>query len=383
MSRHVSPRAPRRGGVRAARPQRRGAPRILLGSLVSVSLAFSTLAFVAPGVFANAWDAVTGTSGPTAAADTGPAYHGPLAAPVSMGPTPTPAPAPVVTLSTPLASAQAGEAPATVPGATLLATRAEAAASTRRALLAATPLTVKLMTYNVLGSSHTTAHGDEPQYGPGSERAHWAAEVVRMYAPDVFGTQETEFDQLNVLENELPNYTFFPGKASTEPGVRTNLAFDNTRFTMVASGYITVQFVGLTRTDPYVELQDKATGRRFWLFNVHNSPNRHAAGTFEAERRAQLAAEVKVVNQLVKSAPVFLIGDFNDHNYTYCTLTGNTALRAAQGGGVSPCSLPSWSAIDWIFGTGVKTWTDVHRDRGPLVARSTDHHIFVATATIS
>lgn len=354
---------------------------MLLGGLVSVSLACSALAFVAPGVLAGAWGSVSGSvpSAPVAATQS---YHGPVAAPVSMGPTPSPTATPIGP-TTPITSAQAGEAPASVPGASRLATRAEAAASPRRAVLAAQPFTVKLMSYNVLGSTHTTARGDEPSYGPGTERAHWAAEVIRTYAPDLFGTQETEFDQLTVLQAELPNYTFWPGNASNEPAVRTNLAFDNTRFSMVASGYITVQFVGLKRTDPYLQLQDKKTGRKFWFFNVHNSPNRHAAGTFAAERRAQLTAEVKVVNQLAQSAPVLMTGDFNDHDYTYCRLTSATALRAAQGGGVSPCRLPAWHAIDWIFGTRVSSWTNVHRDRGPLVARSTDHHIFVATATVN
>jgi hypothetical protein len=198
----------------------------------------------------------------------------------------------------------------------------------------------------------------------------------------VLGTQETEFDQLDVMQAELPGYTFFPGDSSDQTSVRTNLAWDNTRFTMVSSGYITVSFVGLRRIDPYVQLQDKATGRKFWLFNLHNSPNRGSAGTFEGERRAQLTAEVNKVNQLVKSAPVFLIGDFNDHNYTYCRITGSTPLRAAQGGGVNPCQLPSWHRIDWIFGAGVTSWAGASQDRGPLVARATDHHVLSATATL-
>ncbi len=378
MSKHVSRRAPHRGGARVARPQSRGGlPRIVLGGLVSLSLACSTLAFVAPGVFAAAWDSVTFDDAAPAAL-TAPEYDGPPIAPATMGPSPTPTPSPTMT---PLASAQAGEAPASVPGASRLSARAEAAASTRRALLADSPVKLNVLTFNVLGSSHTTARGDKPSYGPGTERAHWAADVIRAYDAALVGTQETEFDQLNVLQAELPNYTFFPGNNSDQASVRTNLAWDKTRFTMTASGYITVQFVGLRRTDPYVQLQDKATGRRFWFFNTHNSPNRGSAGTFEGERRAQLTAQVAKVNELVKSAPVIFVGDFNDHDYTYCRLTGSTPLRAAQGGGVNPCRLPSWHRIDWIFGAGV-AWSDARQDRGPLVSRTTDHYVLSATATL-
>ena len=386
MSRHVSRKAPQRGGVRAAggaraarRPRR--TPRRLLGGAVAVSLALSSLAFLAPGVFADAWDAVSPTdASPAATADK--PYDGPAVAPVNIEATPTPSPSALLPSTSTLAKAQAGEAPALVPDATRLSAKAEAAASTRRALLAATPITIKLLTFNVLGSSHTTAKGDKPSYGPGTQRAHFGAQVVRSYAPDLLGTQETEFDQLGVLQAELPDYTFFPGKSSNEAAVRTNLAWKSSRFSMVASGYITVKFVGLTRTDPYVQLQDKATGRKFWFMNVHNSPNRGSAGTFEGERRAQLTAEVNKVNELRKSGPVFLIGDFNDHDYTYCRITGSTPLRAAQGGGVNPCRLPSWHRIDWIFGAGVSSWSGASQDRGPLVARATDHHVLTATATL-
>ena len=385
MSRHVSreghrTRARRKGGARVAERRRRlHAPRALLGGVVALSLTCSALAFVAPGAFAAVWESVVPADA-AASADAPIAKDGPAATTVTNGSSEAPADA---ARSVPLASAQAGEAPALVPDASRLSRKAEAAASTRRALMADSPVKIKVMTYNVLGSSHTTARGDKPSYGSGTQRAHWAAEVIRTYDPDVFGTQETEFDQLDVMQAELPNYTFFPGKNSDQASIRTNLAWDNTRFTMTASGHITVKFVGLTRTDPYVQLQDKATGRKFWFFNTHNSPNRGSAGSFEGERRAQLTAQVNTVNNLVKSAPVIFVGDFNDHDYTYCRITGSTSLRAAQGGGVNPCRLPSWHRIDWIFGSTAFDWSNANQDRGPLVARSTDHHILTATATLN
>lgn len=385
MSRHVSrggdrPAPSRKGGARIAERRRPvSVPKALLSGVVALSLTCSALAFVAPGVFAAAWDSVVVTDSQASADASIEGYDGPAVPPATMGPSDDPS---ASADSAPLASAQAGEAPALVPDATRLSRQAEAAASTRRALLADTPVKIKVLTYNVLGSSHTTARGDKPSYGPGTQRAHWAAEVVRSYDPDVFGTQETEFDQLNVLQAQLPGYTFFPGRSSDQASVRTNLAWDNTKYTMTASGYITVQFVGLKRTNPYVQLQDKATGRKFWFFNVHNSPNRGKDGTFEGERRAQLTAEVNAVLNMRKSAPVIFVGDFNDHDYTYCRITGSTDLRAAQGGGVNPCRLPSWHRIDWIFGSTAFSWSDADQDRGPLVARSTDHHIITATATL-
>lgn len=380
MSKHASregsrPRA-RRGGARIAeRQQRRSAPRALLGGLVAVSLTCSALAFIAPGTLGAAWDAVV-PAGSDASAGSTPSNNEPDAKAAAAGSATDTIQVP---RSTPLASAQAGEAPAVLPGSTRLSR--QASASTRRALLADSPVKLRVMTYNILGSSHTTARGDKPSFGSGTQRAHWAAEVVRSYDPDVFGTQETEFDQLDVLQSQLPNYTFFPGRNSDQASIRTNLAWDKNRFTMTSSGFITVRFVGLTRTDPYVQLQDKATGRKFWFFNTHNSPNRGKNGTFEGERRAQLTAQVNTVNKLVKSAPVIFVGDFNDHDYTYCRITGSTPLRAAQGGGANPCRLPSWHRIDWLFGAGV-SWADADQDRGPLVARSTDHHILTATATL-
>ena len=244
------------------------------------------------------------------------------------------------------------------------------------------PMTFRVGTFNVLGSWHTRPGRDAHEFGPGPMRAHWAAEVTRIYAPGVMGLNEIEPDQISVMAAELPQYSFYPGTSLGDPGVRNSVMWDNRRFTRTGQGYFSEPFVDVVRYNIYVRLRDNTTGRQFWVLNVHNSPNRGGSQTFEAQRRRQLRDEVVKVNQLDDSnLPVLLIGDMNDRDYTHCYIVSHSNMRPVQGGGNS-CSLPPNSHIEWIFGSRRITWSDFKYDRGPLVAKTSDHHIMLATATI-
>lgn len=259
---------------------------------------------------------------------------------------------------------------------------------------AATSLTEQISfrigSFNVLGSWHTRPGRGAANYAPGPLRSHWAAEAVRLYRPGVVGLQEIEYDQISVLAAELPDYSFYPGKSLGDSGVRNNIMWANSRFAKTGQGYIVLPFLGLRRSIHYVKLKDRASGREFWVMNVHNSPNRGGSQTNEDERRSQVRTEVAKLRELGRDVdaagrplPVFLVGDMNDKAWTYCYVVDNTDLEASQGRRTpGSCTLPPNSHIEWIFGSR-STFTNYKYDRGPLLQRISDHHITFATAKLN
>lgn len=251
---------------------------------------------------------------------------------------------------------------------------------------AVTPISFRIGSFNILGSWHTRAGHAVSYEAPGPMRAHLAAEAIRIYAPGVVGFQEAEPDQVPVMAAELPQYDFWPGLDFGWEGVRNNIAWDNRRFTLVAHNKIVITFLGQTRYLPYIRLQDKATGRQFWVMNAHNTPKRGSDSWGFEERKAQLDAEIAKLRELEATGlPVFFVGDLNDRIYTYCQVVSRTTLRAPQGYYPPPndCDLPPNTHIDWIFGSAGKVgWSDYKYDRGALVAQVTDHHVTWATATL-
>lgn len=251
---------------------------------------------------------------------------------------------------------------------------------------AVAPLSFRIGSFNILGSWHTRAGNGVSYEAPGPMRAHLAAEAIRLYAPGVVGFQEAEPDQVPIMAAELPDYDFWPGLELDWEGVRNNIAYDNRRFTRTAQGTIPITFLGQRRQLPFIRLQDRATGRQFWVMNAHNTPKRGSDSWGFEERKAQLDAEITQLGKMQATGlPVFFVGDLNDRIYTYCQIVRRTTLRAPQGYYPPPndCDLPPNTHIDWIFGSASQVaWSDYKYDRGALVAQVTDHHVTWATATL-
>lgn len=281
-------------------------------------------------------------------------------------------------------SALVGAVLAVLAGLGAASTGATAATSPgESARTALTPITFRIGSFNILGSWHTRSGHGASYEAPGPMRAHLAAEAIRIYQPGVVGFQEAEPDQVPVMAAELPQYDFWPGLRQGWEGVRNNIAWDNRRFTMVAAGHTEITFLGQRRFLPHLRLQDKATGRLFWVMNAHNTPKRGSDSWGFDERKAQLDKEIAQLRKLEATGlPVFFVGDLNDRTYTYCQIVSRTTLRAPQGypGG---CTLPQNTHIDWLFGSASKVgWSDYKYDRGALLRQVSDHHVTWATATL-
>ena len=135
--------------------------------------------------------------------------------------------------------------------------------------------------------------------------------------PDVFGLQEADFDWINRLSVNLPDYSFVGrgrGKGETEDEF-SPVFYKTDKFNLVDSGTFwfskTPEKSSLTwgsafrRICTWAVLEDKATGFTFGVFNSHWD---HLS-VVSRNNSAKLLAEK--INEYAKDIPVVLTGDFN------------------------------------------------------------------------
>jgi len=255
------------------------------------------------------------------------------------------------------------------------------ASSAEKIASAGVPYSFTMTSFNILGSQHTAPGGDAKGYAPGRIRTEWAAGLIASYGASIVGLQELQADQLAALGSATAGtFSFWPGTALGGAGIPQNVMWDNRVWTPTYTGSITVPFVGTTRPQPIVRLQNIASGRELYVLNIHNSPNER-----QGERDQALAIEIAAVKELRKDGiPVFIIGDFNERDRAFCTVTGQTDLLASNGGSRAgePCRPPAAMRVDWIFGSIDAQMSGHRTDDSAAVNRITDHAVITTNVTV-
>ena len=250
------------------------------------------------------------------------------------------------------------------------------------------PTAFRVMSFNVLGNSHTVRGGNKPGYASGAARTGMALQILRSFDVDVVGLQEFE---------PVQNYTFlrrgggqwdtYPGMQMGKKGVRNSVAWRTGVWELkTARTLASPYFRGKRVPMPYVQLEHRKTGQRVWSINIHNPTSNAKRGQNERFRDLGTSLQVNLANRL-KSAtgdPVILMGDFNERAEAFCRVTGGGKLSASAGGSVGgPCRPPRDLGIDWIFGTRDLSFESHVRTRGGLISRATDHPVVVADAVVT
>ena len=251
-------------------------------------------------------------------------------------------------------------------------------------LAGAQPYAFTMTSFNVLGSQHTAPGGDAQEFAPGRIRAEWAAALLSSYGSTVAGLQELQADQLAGIDRATGGrFDFWPGTAKGGAGIPQSLMWDTSVWKATYKDVITIPFMGTTRPQPIVRLQNIATGREIYVINIHNSP-KDAQGR-EGERDKATAIEIATINQLrhEDGIPVFIMGDFNEHAEAFCKITGQTDLVAAQGGSNDgTCRPPAQMRVDWMFGSTDAPFTGFRFDTGAQVRRITDHAVLTSSVSV-
>lgn len=235
----------------------------------------------------------------------------------------------------------------------------------------------RVMSFNVLGSSHTGGKGKRPGMAPGPERVPGVVRILNEGGADVVGFQEFQRDQFDAFKRQTEGWGFCVGD-TTENAI----AWRQSSFTFVRCDAVPIPyFGGHIRLMPYVLLrQTAAPYREVYVANFHNPAD--VGGNMQRWRNEAAVREVALADRLdATGAAVIVTGDMNEREEYYCKLAANAAMFAAVGGS-SPrggsCSPPDYGGIDWIFGSRKVYFSDWSVRRDALVERTTDHPVVSA-----
>jgi len=241
-------------------------------------------------------------------------------------------------------------------------------------------MSVRIGTFNVLGSQHTDADGPRFTYPSAEVRTARTASLVAQHGVDVLGTQELQADQLRGLQART-GMAAYPGFTWGEVETDNSILYDPGVFELVSGSQFTITFMGRARPQPIARLRHLATGREFYVVNTHPSPG---GGAYLTQRRNAQATLVSVVADLrAQGLPVLVTGDMNDREEFYCRVVAPGGLSAPNGGTYgSGCQPPpSPLPVDWVVGTGA-SWSNYWRDTSPVTAHTSDHFFISATAIV-
>lgn len=243
---------------------------------------------------------------------------------------------------------------------------------------ATAPLSVRVGSFNVLGSQHTAPGGDRRSFPPASTRSVGAANHIAKHGVDIVGMQELQDDQLRDLQSRT-GMAAYPGLAWGVAETDNSILYDDARFEFVSGDQFVIPFMGRPRPQPILRLRERSTGREFYVVNTHPSAGE---GRYLVERRQGQVALVSILDGLRQSGlPVLVTGDMNDRELFYCNVVPQAGLSASNGGSyASGCSPPPQPiSVDWVVGSGV-TWSEYWRDTTSVTARISDHFFISATA---
>ncbi|HCL04923.1 MAG TPA: endonuclease [Chitinophagaceae bacterium] len=167
------------------------------------------------------------------------------------------------------------------------------------------------------------------------DRKVYVANLVRFHGFDLFGTQEGFKNQLDDIQQQLPEYERYGiGRDDGQlKGEHSAIFYKKDRFVLLKSGDFwlseTPEKPGfgwdarINRICSWVQLKEKKSGKTFYCFNVHYD---HQAMVARRESSKLLLAKIKLI---AGDAPVLLTGDFNGNHTTewYQLIANSGTLR--------------------------------------------------------
>ncbi len=176
--------------------------------------------------------------------------------------------------------------------------------------LTAPALPLCVMTFNLRYASPTPPHS-------WSERRPVMRNCIRQVAPDVFGTQEGLYPQLQDLKADLPEYDWIGlGRDGGSRGEFMAVFYRRERLDPVAYDHFwlsdTPDVMGSTtwgnsnrRMVTWVRFRERSSGREFYFWNTHLDHQ------IELARQKGAALIKERVARINDGLPTLLVGDFN------------------------------------------------------------------------
>lgn len=229
--------------------------------------------------------------------------------------------------------------------------------------------TFNIASFNVLGASHTAAGGNKPGMQDGVRRVGGTVDALQKHNVDIAGMQEFQGPQQAAFKRLAPGYAMAAEKDNA-------VIWNKAKFKLVERRSVTIPyFEGHARQMPVVQLEDRQTGKRVWVVNVHNPADTKDHPHNAANRAKAISIEQHLMRELQSTGvPVMFVGDFNERN-TVDNDLARAGMNSARPGGAR-------SEIDWILGSNGVSFSHYSADHSTQTSGTSDHPMIVSTATI-
>lgn len=243
----------------------------------------------------------------------------------------------------------------------------------------------RLVTFNILGSSHTGHRGADqhPSWPSGPSRVPGMLSTLSHWGTDVAALQEVQPDQRSAIARlSEGEYQMYPAAGSRGDN---RLLWRTSTFTLLDTTSFSIPyFNGHPSQIPAVLLQQRSTGRKAWFASVHNpaeTSRYHHQGGYRA--RAITAERAFARSTASRTVPVLILGDLNAKRSAFCPMARDGLLHSASGGDViGGCHPPARQQIDWIFSTRGARFSGYKVSELPQHEHVSDHPIVIAQANI-
>lgn len=233
-----------------------------------------------------------------------------------------------------------------------------------------------IATLNVLGFNHTAGEGGRRGYESGEIRFPKA-----MAALDDAGVSVAALQEMHPQDQTRFRADFADEWGSAE-GSQDFVIWRKSEWRQVQMQKVmTTYFGGHKRAQPFVLLEQIATGEKIWFMGIHNPANARGPGL---KWRVQALAAEKAAIESVKDDgyPVFIAGDFNDvhdgKQMAQCVLTPMMTNVFGEGG-PGTCGKPKGAAaVDHIFHMNAPAVGDAKVDKSVIDEKVTDHPLVTA-----
>ncbi|MFN8606807.1 MAG: endonuclease/exonuclease/phosphatase family protein [Vulcanimicrobiota bacterium] len=223
--------------------------------------------------------------------------------------------------------------------------------------------------FNVLGSSHTAGGGNKPGMRDGAERMRGAVDAMQQHNVDIAGMQEFQGPQQAAFKKLAPGYAMAAEQDNA-------VVWNKDKFKLVERRSVTIPyFEGHARKMPVVQLEDRQTGKRVWVVNIHNPADTKDHPHNAANRAKAISIEQHLMRELqATGVPVLFVGDFNERN-TVDNDMSQVGMNSARPNGAR-------SEIDWVLGSQGINFSNYTADHSTQSSGTSDHPLIVSTATI-
>ncbi len=199
------------------------------------------------------------------------------------------------------------------------------------------PVEVRVASFNVLGSTHTTPRGNRPELASGPDRVAGVLRVLDRHGVSVVGFQEMQPDQRATFRREATGWRLLEGRSSDPRAGENAVAWREDTWSLVRSRMLAVPDTGgVVRPMPVVVLRDRASGVLVQVATFHNPADTRRFPDQQRYRVEATAREVALARATERAGlPQVVTGDMNERAGFFCRFAGVSGLRATVGGTAS------------------------------------------------